>query len=101
MSKLVVGDPLDEATEVGPLATAQGRDEVNEQVADALSKGARALCGGETMEGPGWFVRPTAITGLTPDMRIYREEVFGPVASFFRAADIDEAVALANDSSFG
>jgi succinate-semialdehyde dehydrogenase/glutarate-semialdehyde dehydrogenase len=101
MSKLVVGDPLDEATEVGPLATAQGRDEVNEQVADALSKGARALCGGETMEGPGWFVQPTAITGLTPDMRIYREEVFGPVASFFRAADIDEAVALANDSSFG
>jgi succinate-semialdehyde dehydrogenase/glutarate-semialdehyde dehydrogenase len=101
MSKLVVGDPLDEATEVGPLATAQGRDEVNEQVADALSKGARALCGGETMEGPGWFVQPTAITGLTADMRIYREEVFGPVASFFRAADIDEAIALANDSSFG
>jgi succinate-semialdehyde dehydrogenase/glutarate-semialdehyde dehydrogenase len=101
MSKLVVGDPLDEATQVGPLATAQGRDEVNEQVADALSKGAKALCGGGTMDGPGWFVQPTALTGLTPDMRVYRDEVFGPVASFYRASGIDEAIALANDTSFG
>ena len=101
MSKLVVGDPLDEATQVGPLATAQGRDEVNEQVQDALSKGAKALCGGETMDGPGWFVQPTALTGLTPDMRVYREEVFGPVTSFFRAGGIDEAIELANDSEFG
>ena len=101
MSKLVVGDPLDEATQVGPLATAQGRDEVNEQVADALSKGAKALCGGGTMDGPGWFVQPTALTGLTPDMRVYREEVFGPVTSFFRAGGIDEAIELANDSEFG
>ena len=53
------------------------------------------------MDGPGWFVQPTALTGLTPDMRVYREEVFGPVASFFRAGDIDEAIALANDTSFG
>ena len=101
MSKLVVGDPLDEATQVGPLATAQGRDEVNEQVQDALSKGAKALCGGGTMDGPGWFVQPTALTGLTPDMRVYREEVFGPVTSFFRAGGIDEAIELANDSEFG
>jgi succinate-semialdehyde dehydrogenase/glutarate-semialdehyde dehydrogenase len=101
MSKLVVGDPLDEATQVGPLATAQGRDEVNEQVQDALAKGAKALCGGEVMDGPGWYVQPTALSGLTPDMRIYREEVFGPVASFFRVASIDEAIALANDSIFG
>jgi succinate-semialdehyde dehydrogenase/glutarate-semialdehyde dehydrogenase len=101
MSKLVVGDPLDEATQVGPLATAQGRDEVNEQVADALAKGAKCLCGGEAVSGPGWFVQPTALTELTPDMRVYREEVFGPVASFFRAADIDEAIALANDTEFG
>jgi succinate-semialdehyde dehydrogenase/glutarate-semialdehyde dehydrogenase len=101
MSKLVVGDPLDEATQVGPLATAQGRDEVNAQVVDALSKGAKAICGGEVISGPGWFVQPTALTGLTPDMRVYNEEVFGPVASFFRVADIDEAIALANDTSFG
>jgi succinate-semialdehyde dehydrogenase/glutarate-semialdehyde dehydrogenase len=101
MSKLVVGDPLEAATQIGPLATAQGRDEVNEQVADALSKGAKAICGGETMGGAGWFVQPTALIGLTPEMRVYREEVFGPVACFFRAADIDEAIALANDSDFG
>ena len=100
MSKLVMGDPLEESTEVGPLATTQGRDEVNEQVADALSKGAEALCGGDVL-GPGWFVRPTALTGLTPEMRVYREEVFGPVASLFRVADIDQAIALANDSDFG
>jgi succinate-semialdehyde dehydrogenase/glutarate-semialdehyde dehydrogenase len=101
MSKLVVGDPLDEATQVGPLATAQGRDEVNEQIQDALSKGAKAICGGGTTDGPGWFVQPTALTELTPDMRVYRDEVFGPVASLFRVGDIDEAIALANDTSFG
>ena len=100
MSKLVVGDPLDEATQVGPLATAQGRDEVNEQVADALAKGAKCLVGGEPMSGPGWLVQPTALTGLTPDIRVYREEVFGPVASFFRVADIDEAITYANDTEF-
>jgi succinate-semialdehyde dehydrogenase/glutarate-semialdehyde dehydrogenase len=101
MSKLVVGDPLDEATQVGPVATAQGRDEANEQVEDALAKGAKAICGGEKLDGPGWFVQPTALTGLTPDMRVYREEVFAPVTAFFRAADIDEAIAIANDSEFG
>jgi len=74
---------------------------VNEQVTDALSKGAKALCGGEAIEGPGWFVQPTSLTGLTPQMRVYREEVFGPVTSFFRVASIDEAIALANDSDFG
>ena len=101
MAKLVVGDPMDDATEIGPVATAQGRDEVHEQITDALSKGARALCGGELLEGPGWFVQPAAISELTPEMRMYREEVFGPVASVFRVGSIDEAIALANDSDFG
>ncbi len=101
MSKLVVGDPLDEATQIGPLATAQGRDEVNQQIADALSKGAKPLCGGGTMDGPGWFVQPTALSGITPDMRVYKDEVFGPVTAFFRVGDIDEAIALANDTDFG
>ena len=101
MSKLVVGDPLDEATQIGPLATAQGRDEVNEQVADAISKGAKALCGGGTVDGPGWFVQPTALSEISPDMRLQRDEVFGPVASFFRVASIDEAIARANDTDFG
>jgi succinate-semialdehyde dehydrogenase/glutarate-semialdehyde dehydrogenase len=101
MSRLVVGDPLDESTHVGPLANAQARDTVNEQIADALAKGAKALCGGQPIGGPGCFVQPTALTGLSPDMKVWREEVFGPVASFFRVADIDEAIAIANDSDFG
>ncbi len=101
MSKLVVGDPLDEATQIGPLATAQGRDEVNQQVADALSKGAKALCGGGAVDGPGWFVQPTALTEITPDMRVNRDEVFGPVTTFFTVADIDEAIAVANNTDFG
>jgi succinate-semialdehyde dehydrogenase / glutarate-semialdehyde dehydrogenase len=101
MTKLVVGDPLDPATDIGPLATPGGRDEVVEQVEDAISKGARLLCGGERIEGPGWFYPPSALADLTPDMRIYREEVFGPVASMFTVDSIDEAIALANDSDFG
>jgi succinate-semialdehyde dehydrogenase/glutarate-semialdehyde dehydrogenase len=101
MVKLVVGDPLDPATDVGPLATPGGLSEVTEQVEDAISKGARVLCGGERIEGPGWFYPPTAIADLTPDMRMFREEVFGPVASMFTVGSIDEAIALANDSDFG
>jgi succinate-semialdehyde dehydrogenase/glutarate-semialdehyde dehydrogenase len=101
MAKLVVGDPLDDATDVGPLATPSGRDEVAEQVEDALSKGARLLCGGERIDGPGWYYPPTAVADLTPDMRMYREEVFGPVAAMFTVGSIDEAIALANDSDFG
>ena len=101
MAKLVVGDPLDPATDVGPLATPSGRDEVVEQVEDAIAKGARLLCGGGRIDGPGWFYPPTVLADLTPDMRVYREEVFGPVASMFTVASIDEAIALANDSDFG
>jgi len=101
MAKLVVGDPLEPATDVGPLATPLGRDEVAEQVQDAISKGARVLCGGERIDRPGWFYPPTALADLTPDMRVYREEVFGPVAAMFTVSSIDEAIALANDSDFG
>jgi succinate-semialdehyde dehydrogenase/glutarate-semialdehyde dehydrogenase len=101
MAKLVIGDPLDPATDIGPLATPGGRDEVAEQVDDAVAKGARVLCGAERIEGPGWFYPPTAIADLTPDMRMFREEVFGPVAAMFTVASIDEAIALANDSDFG
>ncbi len=101
MAKLVVGDPLESATDVGPLATLSGRDEVADQVADAVSKGARVLCGGKMIDGPGWYYPPTVVAGLTEQMRIYREEVFGPVASMFTVGSIDEAIALANDSDFG
>jgi succinate-semialdehyde dehydrogenase/glutarate-semialdehyde dehydrogenase len=101
MSSLRVGDPFDESTQVGPLATEQGRRDVEELVEDATSKGARVLCGGQRGDGPGYYYPPTVITDITPDMRMYYEEVFGPVAALYRVAGIDAAVDLANDSSFG
>ncbi len=101
MAKLAMGDPMDPGTDVGPLATRQGRDEVAAQVEDALSHGATALVGGTGHEGRGWYYPPTIITGITRKMRLYYEEVFGPVATLWRASNIDEAIALANDSSFG
>ncbi|MBP0448902.1 NADP-dependent succinic semialdehyde dehydrogenase [Kitasatospora sp. RG8] len=103
MRALTVGDPMDEATEVGPLASPQGRTDLEELVEDARAHGARVECGGRRPEGldAGWFYEPTVLTGITPAMRIHLEETFGPVATVYRAADVDEAVALANDTPFG
>jgi succinate-semialdehyde dehydrogenase/glutarate-semialdehyde dehydrogenase len=101
MGALVVGDPMDEATEVGPLATASGRDEVAELVDDAVAKGAEVLVGGSPLDGPGWFYSPTVLAGLTDDMRVVMEETFGPVASLYEVANRDEAVQVANQTTFG
>jgi succinate-semialdehyde dehydrogenase / glutarate-semialdehyde dehydrogenase len=101
MNALVVGDPTDPATDVGPLATEQGRTDVEELVDQAAADGAKILCGGKRLDGPGWFYPPTVIADITADMPIYAEEVFGPVASLFRAADIDEAIEIANGTTFG
>ena len=101
MSALVVGDPMDPGTDVGPLATEQGRADVEELVADAIAKGAVAKCGGARPDGPGWYYPPSVITGITPDMRMYQEELFGPVAQLYRVPDLDAAIELANATSFG
>ncbi|NUR38907.1 MAG: NADP-dependent succinic semialdehyde dehydrogenase [Streptomyces sp.] len=101
MQRLTVGDPLDEATDVGPLATEQGRADLEELVDDATRSGARVLCGGERPDGDGWYYRPTVLTDISREMRIHREEAFGPVATLYRVSDLDEAVLLANDSPFG
>jgi succinate-semialdehyde dehydrogenase/glutarate-semialdehyde dehydrogenase len=101
MEALRVGDPMDPAIDIGPLALEQGRADVEALVADARARGAIVLCGGARPEGPGWFYPPTVVTGTTPAMRMYHEEVFGPVAQLFRVRDADEAIALANDTSFG
>lgn len=101
MGKLTMGDPLDDSTEVGPLATKSGRDELVELVSDAIAKGGQVLLGGHTPDGPGWFYPPTVLAGLTADMRIVTEETFGPVASVYRVADRDEATQVANQTSFG
>lgn len=101
MAALRVGDPLDPATDMGPLVSEQGRRDVHELVEDARKHGATVVCGGVVPDGPGWFYPPTVLTDVTPAMRVFREEVFGPVAVVLRAADDDEALRLANDSPFG
>jgi succinate-semialdehyde dehydrogenase / glutarate-semialdehyde dehydrogenase len=101
MSSLQVGDPMETSTEVGPLATADGLEGVAEQVEDAREQGATVRCGGRMGEGPGFFYQPTVLTDLTPQMRVYSEEVFGPVAMLYRARDSDEMLRIANDSPFG
>jgi succinate-semialdehyde dehydrogenase/glutarate-semialdehyde dehydrogenase len=98
---LKVGDPTDPNTDVGPLATEQGRDEIAKQVDDAAAAGAVIRCGGKRLDRPGWFYPPTVVTDITKDMALYTEEVFGPVASMYRAADIDEAIEIANATTFG
>ncbi|WP_171107514.1 MULTISPECIES: NADP-dependent succinic semialdehyde dehydrogenase [Streptomyces] len=101
MEALRIGDPMDEETEVGPLSSERGRADLEELVDDAKRSGARVLCGGERPEGDGWYYPPTVLAGITREMRIHREEAFGPVATLYRAGDLDEAVLIANDSPFG
>ncbi|BCP14091.1 NADP-dependent succinic semialdehyde dehydrogenase [Mycobacterium paraintracellulare] len=101
MDALVVGDPMNEATDVGPLATEAGRAEVAELVDDAVAKGALVLAGGTALDRPGWYYLPTVLAGLTDDMRIVMEETFGPVATVYRVANNDEAVRVANQTTFG
>jgi len=101
MSDLVVGDPFDEGTDVGPLATESGRRDLDELVVDAREKGATVTTGGVVPDGDGWYYPPTVVAGVTPEMKLYAEEAFGPLASVYRVADRDEALALANATTFG
>jgi succinate-semialdehyde dehydrogenase/glutarate-semialdehyde dehydrogenase len=101
MRSLRVGDPMEDGTDVGPLATEQGRKDVEEVVADAVAKGAQILCGGQRPERPGWYYPPTVITRITREMRMFHEEVFGPVAAVYRVGNIDEAIDLSDATVFG
>jgi succinate-semialdehyde dehydrogenase/glutarate-semialdehyde dehydrogenase len=101
MAGKIVGDPMHEDTELGPLATEDQRDYVEELVADAAANGARVLCGGAAPDRPGFYYQPTVLSEITPEMRVFGEEVFGPVATLFRVGDIDEAINLANATEFG
>jgi succinate-semialdehyde dehydrogenase / glutarate-semialdehyde dehydrogenase len=101
MAELVVGDPMDDHTDIGPLATEQGRADVDAQVRDAVAKGASVLCGGHRPQQPGWWYPPTVVADLTPAMAMYGEEVFAPVAGLYRVSSIDEAISLANGTPFG
>ncbi len=101
LSKLKVGDPADEDTNIGPLATKEIRDGVAIQVEDAVKKGARLLAGGRNLGDKGWFYAPSALTDIPKSALAYHEEVFGPVALLFRVKDLDEAITLANATEFG
>jgi succinate-semialdehyde dehydrogenase / glutarate-semialdehyde dehydrogenase len=101
MQSLVVGDPLDPRTDVGPLANEAQVKTLAAQVERSVSDGARLLTGGHRLDRPGYYFAPGVLTDISPDAPAYREEVFGPVALLFRARDIDQAIAIANDSPFG
>ncbi|HEX6105628.1 MAG TPA: NAD-dependent succinate-semialdehyde dehydrogenase [Gemmatimonadales bacterium] len=101
MESLTVGDPMDRATEVGPLATAAQLETIERQVRETLEHGARLLTGGRRLDQAGYYYAPTALTGVTPDSPAWRDEVFGPVAMLFRVPDLDGAIRLANDVPFG
>jgi succinate-semialdehyde dehydrogenase/glutarate-semialdehyde dehydrogenase len=101
MEALVVGDPMDPKTDVGPLATEAQLRTISGQVDGSVKAGARILTGGRRLDRPGWYYAPTVLTGVTPDSPAYYEEVFGPVALLFRVKGIDDAIRLANDSPFG
>lgn len=101
MKALAVGDPMDEATGIGPLATAQILKDVDEQVKTSVAAGAIVLIGGKKLDRPGNFYEPTVLTNIPKDSPAYSEEIFGPVALLFSVKDIAEAIQLANDTTFG
>ena len=101
MSALRVGRGTEEGVQVGPLVEAKQRDKVRDLVDDALEKGASAVCGGKTQEGPGYFYPPTVLADVPQNARMYEEEIFGPVAPIYTFSDDAEAVRMANDTEHG
>lgn len=101
MSKMVMGDPMDPNTDIGPLSTEAAAENLLQQVADAVAAGATVTLGGDRPDREGAYFNPTILTDVTPDMPNYDQELFGPVATVYRVADEKEAIQLANDSSYG
>jgi succinate-semialdehyde dehydrogenase/glutarate-semialdehyde dehydrogenase len=101
MESYTMGNPLDADTQIGPMARADLRDELHDQVVRSVTAGAQLLTGGFVPDGPGAFYPPTVLSGVTKGMAAYTEETFGPVATIITVADEEEAIAVANDSIFG
>lgn len=101
MRALRVGDPTDPATDLGPLVSERARQDLEAQVDDAVRLGAKVLLGGERLAGPGFFYPPTVLEGVTPAMRLYREEAFGPVAVLYEVDSLEAALEVANDTRYG
>jgi succinate-semialdehyde dehydrogenase/glutarate-semialdehyde dehydrogenase len=98
---LKVGDPMERDTEVGPLSSEEAAQKIEKQVNDTVKSGAKVVLGGKRIDREGAFYEPTILTDIKPGMVAYHEEIFGPVASFYKVKDEKEAIALANDSTFG
>ena len=101
MKSLRVGDPMEKGTDVGPLATPQILQDIEDQVRKSVAAGARLLAGGRRREGRGNFYLPTVLDSIPPDAPAATEETFGPVASLFRVSDLEEAITVANNTAFG
>jgi succinate-semialdehyde dehydrogenase/glutarate-semialdehyde dehydrogenase len=101
MEHLTVGNPMDPATDIGPLATADILESLDAQVQQSLAAGARLLTGGERLDRPGNYYAPTVLADVPPHAPAYREELFGPVASLFRVRNVADAIRIANDTTFG
>ena len=101
MDALVVGDPFDPATNVGPIVSEGQRDELESQVREARGQGAHVHQSPAAVDGPGWYFPPTVISDLTPDMEVAGQELFGPVAMVFRVPDLTAAIEVANSTTFG
>ncbi|WP_338549464.1 NAD-dependent succinate-semialdehyde dehydrogenase [Roseovarius phycicola] len=102
VSKMKIGDGLEEGTQLGPLINADAIEKVQEHVADATAKGAKiAMGGGDPIQGAGYFLPPTILTDVTQDMMVSQDETFGPLAPLFKFEDEDDVIAMANDTIFG
>src|SRR5271170_3978329 len=101
MQALRIGDPFEDTTQLGPLANAEAVTSLDSDVKKTVAAGARVLTGGHPLDRPGHFYAPTVLTNIPKDSPAYKEEFFGPVASIFRAKDVDHAIQIANDSRFG
>jgi len=101
VSAIAVGDPMDEKTELGPLATAAIREGLDDQVKGSVAKGARVVTGGKKLDRDGFYYAPTVLADIPSDAPAAWDELFGPVASVFKAKDIAHAIEIANSTSFG
>jgi succinate-semialdehyde dehydrogenase/glutarate-semialdehyde dehydrogenase len=101
VAALKVGNPMDRANQVGPLARADLVDDLERQVAESVRLGARPLTGGKRIQGDGYYFEPTVLVNVRPGMPAYHEETFGPVAAVIRVKDEDEALHVANDTEYG
>lgn len=101
LEQLVIGDPLDPKTQVGPLANKQGLDILKNQVDKSVKMGAKIVTGGKTIKGKGFYFEPTILTNITKDMPVYRQEVFGPVAIVLTFKEDGDALKISNDTDYG